>query len=226
MNGQEQDPQRDELHQLLGAYVLGGLTSDERRTFEEHLPGCPDCSADLGKLARLPELLDAVEKTDALALAVPRPSADAVQVVSLMHKLARRRRTRRIRGGALVAALAAACLALGAALQPVLFPPVRPDETYSVTASSGLTVDLGLVRKAWGTELSLQGSALPREGTLSLWTTDRAGHQERVCSWGSTPAGRAKITSATPLKMDDIVNIAVRDQAQHDVAVVTMPDGS
>ncbi|WP_281445365.1 zf-HC2 domain-containing protein, partial [Paenarthrobacter nicotinovorans] len=56
------------VHQLLGAYLLGGLEPGEARTFEEHLESCADCRRELEELASLPALLDAVPAADAVAL--------------------------------------------------------------------------------------------------------------------------------------------------------------
>jgi len=40
-----------------GAYLLGALSPQERRTYEEHLANCPICSAALSEVAGLPGLL-------------------------------------------------------------------------------------------------------------------------------------------------------------------------
>ena len=44
----------DSVHQLLGAYLLGGLEPDEARAFEDHLAGCADCRGELEELESLP----------------------------------------------------------------------------------------------------------------------------------------------------------------------------
>jgi anti-sigma factor RsiW len=83
------------LHALTGAYVLDALDPDELAAFEAHLPGCPDCRAEVASLreaaARMavaeavappPELREAVRariaRTPQLPpLATPEPSAAA-----------------------------------------------------------------------------------------------------------------------------------------------------
>ena len=57
-----------ELHQLLGAYLLGGLEPAEAAAFEQHLAVCADCRQELDDLASLPALLDAIPVSDAVAL--------------------------------------------------------------------------------------------------------------------------------------------------------------
>ncbi|MFP5311675.1 MAG: anti-sigma factor, partial [Actinomycetes bacterium] len=95
--------------------------------------------------------------------------------------------------------------------------------TYSVASGGGLKVDIGMVRKAWGTELSVSGSSLPAEGTLSLWVRDRAGGEERACAWTATPAGKVKVTGATPFQLGSISTVELRDGAQRAVVVITVP---
>ena len=43
-------------HQLLGAYLLGGLEPEEAALFEQHLGRCPECRRELDELASLPAL--------------------------------------------------------------------------------------------------------------------------------------------------------------------------
>jgi anti-sigma factor RsiW len=57
----------DEPHDLLGAYVLGGLDADERRQFEDHLRGCSRCRRDVADCAPLPALLAKVDPADLAA---------------------------------------------------------------------------------------------------------------------------------------------------------------
>jgi anti-sigma-K factor RskA len=47
-------------HPDLGGYVLGALTPDEERRFQEHLADCSTCRAEVAELAGLPRVLEAV----------------------------------------------------------------------------------------------------------------------------------------------------------------------
>ena len=222
MNGKE-------LHELLGAYVLGGLDDADRARFEDHLQRCAVCRDDLAELETLPGLLGAVPVPDAVALAVPAPrvprTADPSAVVPqpVLDELAARRRTARRRLTALVGAVAAACLALGFAAAPLLAPANRPDASYSVVADTGIQVTVGMVKKTWGTELAVDGKSLPNTGKLSLWVKDRAGTEDRACAWMATPSGKARVTSATPLQYSSIASVEVRNDQQKTIAVITVP---
>ena len=212
-------------HHLLGAYVLGGLEPADLSLFESHLQGCPGCRKELAVLEKVPMLLDSLPVPDAVALtAAPGSAAAGPEVPArLFDELAHRRRTLRRRWAALAGAVAAACLAVGLAVGPLLARPPQPDATYSVVSGGGLQVNIDMARKTWGTELALSGSSLPGEGTLSLWVRDRAGGEDRACAWTATPSGKVKVTGATPIQLGSISSVELRDGAQHAVAVITVP---
>ncbi|MHB8275709.1 MAG: sigma-70 family RNA polymerase sigma factor [Dermatophilaceae bacterium] len=47
----------EQVHLLLGAYLLGGLGDTDRQAFEEHLPTCTMCRDELRRIAPVPGLL-------------------------------------------------------------------------------------------------------------------------------------------------------------------------
>jgi len=78
----------DELRELTGAYALDAVTDEERREFEGHLDGCPECAAEVRSLqAAATELAFAVplrRPPDALRariLAAIEPAPAAVPVL-------------------------------------------------------------------------------------------------------------------------------------------------
>ena len=106
---------------------------------------------------------------------------------------------------------------------PLLNRPPQPDASYSVQAGNGLRFSVDLARKAWGTELAVNGSSMPSDGTYSLWVRDRDGKEDRACAWTATPSGRIKVTGATPVQLASIAGVELRDEADHTVAVITVP---
>ncbi|BCW08093.1 zf-HC2 domain-containing protein [Arthrobacter sp. NtRootA1] len=219
------------VHQLLGAYLLGGLDSEEARTFEEHLAGCAACRRELEELESLPALLDAVPASDAVALTATgtagalaplAPGREALPQKILVDLSARRKKSRR-RWAGLVGAVAAACLALGFLAGPLLNQPPKPDASYSVQAETGLQLTVGMVKKTWGTELEVEGKSMPLEGTLYLWVKGRDGAEERTCGWTATPSGRIKITGATPVQLGGIAGVELRDEDEKTVASISVP---
>ncbi|MEO3941608.1 zf-HC2 domain-containing protein [Paenarthrobacter nicotinovorans] len=224
MNGQS-------VHQLLGAYLLGGLDAGEARSFEDHLSSCAECRRELEELESLPALLDAVPPADAVALTVTggsqalaplEPMPGTLPEKVLVDLSARRRKSRR-RWAAVVGAVAAACLAVGFLAGPLLNQPPKPDASYSVQSDNGLQLTVGMVKKTWGTELEVEGRSMPLEGTLYLWVKGRDGAEERTCGWTATPSGRIKITGATPVQLAGIAGVELRDEAQKTVASISVP---
>lgn len=244
-----------EPHQLLGAYLLGGLQLEEARAFEAHLRNCAECRRELAELESLPALLDALPVSDAVALTAGRAAdvgraADTGQrpdvgqagarvpaaplatggalppgepLTPVLRELATRRRTSRRRWSALLGAVAAACLAVGFLAGPLLEQPVQPDASYSVQTGGGLQLTVGMVEKNWGTELAVEGRSMPLEGTLSLWVKGRDGAEDRACGWTATPSGRIKVTGATPVQLQGIAGVELRDENQKTVAAISVP---
>ena len=224
-----------ESHQLLGAYLLGGLEQADVEAFDRHLESCAECRAELDELASLPALLDAVPVSDAVALTGVAAAAGSVQAAQgagvvpvpkrLLDELALRRRKVRLRWSAAAAAAAAACLAVGVLAGPLLSPPAKPDASYSVQAGDGVQFTVGLVKKTWGTELAVDGRSLPVDGTFSLWVKDSDGGEDRACAWTATPSGRVRITGATPVQLTSIASVEMRNGQQQTVAVIAVPRG-
>jgi len=229
-----------DLHQLLGAYLLGGLETEEAAAFEQHLGSCADCRRELDELASLPALLDALPVPDAVALGAasastgrepatpevaPPGTAPAAVPRRMLDVLSARRRKIRRRWTAALAAAAAACLALGILAAPLVNQPPKPDASYSVQAGDGLQITVGMVKKTWGTELAVEGRSLPVDGTLSLWVKASDGGEDRACAWTATPSGRVRITGATPLQLANIASVEMRNGQQQTMAVIAVPRG-
>lgn len=224
--------QQHDLHHLLGAYLLGGLEAPDREHFEAHLVECDACRGELEDLRTLPGLLDSLPVPEAVALTSPRApdagkeaASSAVPPAVLVALAARRRKSRR-HWAAVVGAVSAACLTIGFLAGPVLNQPPKPDATYSVEASNGLQIRLGLVKKNWGTELAVEGSSMPENGTISLWVRDRDGGEDRACAWTATPSGRVRVTGATPVQLASISSVELRNERQQALAVISVLGGT
>lgn len=63
------------------AYVLGALSSTDRREYEAHLGGCPTCRDAVAELAGMPGLLGAVEPVEVLALDAPASPTPRFEVI-------------------------------------------------------------------------------------------------------------------------------------------------
>src|ERR1700744_5397777 len=99
------------------AYVLGSLSSAERREFEAHMADCPLCGSAVGELIGMPALLSQLDRDELAAIDEADPSGVETLLPdellpSLLAKVSwRRRRSRIVTWTA--GAVAAAVLAIG-----------------------------------------------------------------------------------------------------------------
>ena len=222
---------------LDGAYVLGSLSPAERLAFEEHLPGCAECSRGVRDLAGLPGLLAQVDVAD---LEVPTP--DAPLPPTLLPALVREARGEQRRRSVLTAAVAAAvaavfvgALAVGGAFDrsPASTSAATPGptptagRTVAPVGEAMLPVGSGPVRAAvavtgvaWGTRLDLtctyadtgDGSGYDGEsaGAYALVVHTREGGVEQVATWKALPGRTMRLSGATATGRSDITSVDVR----------------
>lgn len=132
----EHDPRFDRWD---AAYVLGALSTTDRRAYEEHLAGCSRCRAEVADLNGLPGLLHRLPDAQGLSLlepavpsatpdadaatsrariappepAAPEPPADLADRLLRSHRLRSRRRVWTAVGAGLAAAVVAVVAVLG-----------------------------------------------------------------------------------------------------------------
>ena len=123
------------------AYVLGSLSSAERREYENHLSGCKSCRTAVAELSGMPALLALVDRDDMARAedeaAIEPPPLRPEVLAWLLAKVSWRRRRQRWITGTVVAA-AAAVLAVGVL---VAARPMSPLPEQSATRSDGDRVD-------------------------------------------------------------------------------------
>lgn len=234
----------DDLHELLGAFVLGGLTPQEHRDFTRHLRTCESCQKESAQLSGLPALLDLVDPdalVDALAAGsrvgssvgpgvgpgVDRPVDPPAGPlpVALLDEVRRRRRRSRWVLAAAAAVLVVGGVAAGVGVSPIVDRLVQTDSSHVVARSSDgsrTTVDIALVPRGWGTQVDLEGSDLPTSGVLYLKVTDLQGQAWDVASWTGTPSGRTTLTTACWVKKGSIRSIEIHTWDGVTVATATI----
>jgi hypothetical protein len=220
------------------AYVLGSLSSVERREFEAHLELCDRCRLAVADLSGLPSLLGRVVPERALSLLASEDededadadedaepgSAPVTDIVARIEKAEHRRRLRRF---GIVGGIAAAALAVAAVAIPVTIA-AQPHPTVAValapTAGNSVSGDVQLTSVKWGTKIDMHcaygtGSTwgYPGDGGYALWVVDRAGRASEVSTWKATSGSQVKLTAATALSVGEIARIEVRSAATNDV---------
>lgn len=196
-----------------GAYLLGALSPEERRAYEEHLAGCASCSAALAEVAGLPGLLGRLP-ADALEGTEP-PPADVLPALLARVQLERHRARRRIRLA--VAALATAAAVVAAALiGPAVLPPHHqpPQQAFSRVADVPVTASAALVDKAWGTEIDMRCTYSGKTGRGSvpyqLTALDRDGHEHLLATWLVVSGKPVELVASTSLKRSQLAALEVR----------------
>lgn len=197
-------------HHALGAYVLGGLPSDERAQFETHLSSCERCRADLTSVAGLPALLRTVT-----ASKHHEPSVDARnrllargRETDRTSRQRRRRRTTMVLSAAIVVAMATAAATAVVTLAP--HPATgTPHADFAAVGATNVTGSAAFEPKPWGTALDLTVTGLPASGTFSVRVIDASGHDETAATWAGTSRPTAQVTGATSTPTAQIRSVQI-----------------
>jgi hypothetical protein len=207
------------------AYVLGSLSPDERRQFEEHLAGCPACQAAVSELAGIPGLLAQVPPEDAAMLAVAPvetiddgPPPDMLAAVRARHA-SQRRRTAGILAGAAAAGLLVLA-GIGYALGLLPLGPSGPQRVaFDTVAPTGMTAVADLIPVADGTDVNVQctygesNEPIPGGGyeKYRIYVVDRSGHESMIKEWPAKPNRTMTPSGQTDLKIHQIEKIEIRE---------------
>jgi hypothetical protein len=190
MTDNEEPYGHDQYVEWDAAYVLGALSSAERREYEQHLSQCQRCVAAVSELAGMPGLLGALPADDASAILeadapggrpaaiVDGASAPPDILTGLTARVRQRRRARAWTAG-LVGVAAAAAIAAAIVLPMSLGTTPAPPPTVAATlspvnpsapgssAAGPITASFRLTSVKWGTKVSV---------TCSYSATATAGH--------------------------------------------------
>jgi hypothetical protein len=187
-------------HTDVGAYAMGLLEERDRREFEDHLAGCPACAAEVAELSPMADLLRGVEPASATG---SEPGADQEpgggDVTELLRRRASKQRQRRRWQVALGAAagivLIGGGIGLGIAATPQDGPPPPPalaltGQLHSATdPGTGVAGTVGLVAKAWGTQVTLDLSKVHGPAECELVAVSGSGERRVVMGWLVTAPG-------------------------------------
>ena len=157
------------LRELIGAYVLGGLTDAERLSLQAHLDGCAECRAEVEELAPVVTALRGVDPDVLDTTTAPPPALGEAILASVREGSRRQDRDRLLRragAGLLAAAVLVGVFFLGVRLAPA--PTTPPVIAMAVDrVATGVQAEAGLVRHTWGTELKLRATGLA-EGAYTV----------------------------------------------------------
>lgn len=213
-----------------GAYVLGALSPDERRDYEQHLAACGACRRAVGELAGVPGLLGLVPVADALAFEDAAASGsmepdDAPSVAVLTRRVRTARTRTRVLMGAAAVALVVGGFAAGTAVSSTL------EEDDDVVAAqelelrlapvndSGVEASLAMQSADWGTALewscSYPADVFVDGVSYELVVVSRTGERSTVATWtGGTTPRTTGLSATTALRSDEIARIELSTPAR------------
>lgn len=211
----------DPYHQWDAAYVMGSLSSSERRDYEAHLADCADCRAAVNELSGMPALLALLGPDDVAAMesqTVEPPVPPRILESLLTSVGARRKRSRVVSWSLAVAAVAAVLLAVATfvAVRPIAGepePPTAADFEMTHVVPSTFEATFSLTALDWGTriEMSCTYAASPDEheddgdvDTLALVVVARDGTETLLSTWQARTGETAQPSASTALAIDDI----------------------
>jgi hypothetical protein len=216
-------------HTDVGAYSMGLLEEQDKRAFEEHLAGCPVCAAELAEFSPMAALLRGAELRGVEpAGAGDQPGGETV--TDLIGRRARQQRHRRRWQVALGAAagivLIGGGIGLGVAAAPQDAGPPAPalamtGQLHSATApGTGAAATVGLVAKAWGTQVTLDLSKVRGPAECELIAVSRTGERRVVMGWLVPAPGDGVPGHPAHLVIRGGTSIPRNDLARVDVDVV------
>ena len=214
----------DEYAMWDAAYVLGSLSSAERKEFEAHMAGCPLCRSAVGELIGMPALLSQLDRDELAAIdngSRVEPLLPDELLPSLLAKVSWRRRRSRIvtwtAGAAAAAVLAIGVLVGVAGHSPtsVLWPPqasvsVQP---MAQVGTSWLASTVSLGSQQWGTSISMNCVCLAplnaHHDALAMVVVGRDGSHTRMATWVANPGHTATPAGSISTPVDQIASVQV-----------------
>ena len=233
--GRKQTPpaESDEYVMWDAAYVLGSLSSAERREFEAHMRTCKPCRDAVAEISGMPALLsrldsDEVAQIDELGQAASAPPPLRPELLtSLLKKVTWRRRRSRVLTWA-VAAAAAAVLVVGVFVawrsNPAMPSPEQPRASASallmtpVATPSELSATITLNSHRWGTQIEMtctygaESKTADSDETgdkLAMVVVGRDGSQTQLATWVALAGVSAAPVGSTSMTLDQIAAVRV-----------------
>ncbi len=207
------------------AYVLGSLSTAERREFEEHMAACPGCREAVAELSGMPALLSRLDRGEVAAMKAPDVECGAMSgtpelspelLPSLLSTV--RWRRRRSRAAAWLAA-AAVLLGIGVfvGVQGYSSAPARQvaasAQPMAQVSTTLLTSTVQLSGQRWGTSINLSCVCLApltaHHDTLAMVVVGRDGSQTRLATWVAEPGHTATPAGSISMPVDQIAAVQV-----------------
>lgn len=215
------------------AYVLGALSTDERREFERHLTNCDGCKSAVAELAGMPGLLMKIDATTAEALASTPDSENVfalplAPIQSLALAAIKRKSVLRRKVAAGMAIAASVVMVIGLIVGVNISSSSNPGSTQDSVATTGtkiamvpigtnaMVVNMHVTKKAWGTQFSWNcvygsdSSSWSTPQAYDLVITDASGVATTVATWSQSGSSAKGLVASTGIPLAKIKTIDVR----------------
>jgi anti-sigma factor RsiW len=212
------------------AYVLGSLSSADRREFEAHMTGCPLCRSAVGELNGMPALLSQLDRDELAGIDLEIDCADRSGVEpllpnellpTLLAKVHWRQRRSRIvtwTAGAVAAAVLAIGVLVGVGGYSPTSVPTPPQASVSVqpmaqVGTNRLASTVSLSSQLGGTFISMNCVCLAplnaHHDTLAMVVVGRDGNHTRMATWVANPGHTAAPVGSISTPVDQIASVQV-----------------
>ena len=198
--------------EMLGAYVLGHLTTDDRVALEAHVDGCAGCTAELGELRPVAASLAAADPAHIGTR--PAPPADLGERIAAAVRTARNARIRRRwRIAALGAAAAVVVIAATLSVSALLRDDRRDYEVFRFPV-----LPVGVEAKAYlyppkegtpGIEVWLEVDGLEPGARYAVWVERRSTGERVGCGTFRAVDGAAHIVLPSEVERGDTGAVGV-----------------
>jgi len=217
------NPEHPQFADWDAAYLLGALSSADRRRYEEHLQDCDACRDAIVETAPTIALLSRVAPERAESLLDPSvdEGPDASRrgnVIDVGVRQARRRRRTWWTAGIAAAAAIVTAVVLAATLS--IAPALRNVQVVALdrVVDLPITATVEMTDVAWGTRLEMVCRYTETAGTdessegrpYSLVIEAKDGTTSEVSSWLAFPGATARLGAGTALDPDQIAAIEIR----------------
>ncbi|MCV7260582.1 zf-HC2 domain-containing protein [Mycobacterium shimoidei] len=204
------------------AYVLGSLSSADRREFEAHMANCPACRESVGELSGMPALLSQLDRHEVAAIdeadQASGPQLSPELLPRLLNTVRHRRRRARLMAWA-AGAVAAVVLALAVFIgmtghSLTSAPPAAVSaQPMAQIGTSALASTVSISGERWGTFIGLKCVCLapvyaPHD-RLAMVVVDRDGTRTQLATWVAEPGHTATPAASISTPVDQIAAVQV-----------------
>ena len=207
------------------AYVLGSLSSTERREYEAHLEICDRCRAAVADLSGMPALLGLLNVDDVRGLEHEQPEPPPLRaevLTSILDKVRwRRRRSRWLTSAAVGVAAALLAVGLVIAIRPEMMGLRSGDATQAAEqlemnklATTPFSATVALSSFAWGTRVDMacsygqwSGGGGDPPSNLGMVIVGHDGSRTQVATWLGLSGATALPSGNTKMPKDQIASV-------------------